>query len=194
MAEAVSAFEVGNKLFKAMQEEFDARKTARKQQMVAAAKKGNPLGMAQIQEPESPPLRRYKTDDPTVEKLCEILKENPQGMLVFRDELVGWLRSLNKQGREGDRAFYLEAWSGTVRNYTVDRIGRGTLILPELCVSVFGGIQPGPLSSYVHAVHKGGAGDDGLLQRFQVLVWPDPPATWINVDRWPDNVGQGGRL
>ena len=25
-----------------------------------------------------------------------------------------------------------------------------------------------------------------MLQRFQVTVWPDPPATWVNVDRWPD--------
>ncbi|MCA9261774.1 MAG: DUF3987 domain-containing protein, partial [Planctomycetales bacterium] len=28
--------------------------------------------------------------------------------------------------------------------------------------------------------------DDGLLQRFQLLVWPDLPAAWKNVDRWPD--------
>jgi len=28
--------------------------------------------------------------------------------------------------------------------------------------------------------------DDGLLQRFQILVWPDPPASWRNVDRWPN--------
>ncbi len=25
-----------------------------------------------------------------------------------------------------------------------------------------------------------------MLQRFQVLVWPDPPRAWRNVDRWPD--------
>ena len=34
---------------------------------------------------------------------------------------------------------------------------------------------------------KGGAGDDGLIQRFQILVWPDAPKEWNNVDRWPDN-------
>ena len=33
---------------------------------------------------------------------------------------------------------------------------------------------------------QGEKGDDGLLQRFQLLVWPDPPASWRNVDRWPD--------
>lgn len=29
-------------------------------------------------------------------------------------------------------------------------------------------------------------GDDGLLQRFQITVWPDPPKHWKNIDRWPD--------
>src|SRR5260370_839777 len=32
----------------------------------------------------------------------------------------------------------------------------------------------------------GGRGDDGLLQRFQVAVWPDGGGRWRNVDRWPN--------
>ena len=106
--------------------------------------------------------------------------------MLFRDELTGWLRSLDKQGREGDRAFYLEAWNGT-NSYTVDRVGRGTIHLPAICLSVFGGIQPGPLSTYVYQTARGGIGDDGLLQRFQLAVWPDAPHGWKNVDRWPDS-------
>jgi len=35
-----------------------------------------------------PSLRRYKTNDTTVEKLGELLRENPNGLLVLRDELV----------------------------------------------------------------------------------------------------------
>jgi hypothetical protein len=31
-----------------------------------------------------------------------------------------------------------------------------------------------------------GGGDDGLIQRFQLAVFPDPPPQWRNVDRWPD--------
>jgi hypothetical protein len=35
-------------------------------------------------------------------------------------------------------------------------------------------------------VAKGGGDDDGLVQRFQLLVWPDQSGTWSNVDRSPD--------
>jgi hypothetical protein len=135
--------------------------------------------------PEEPILRRYKTEDATVEKISEILLENPRGILVHRDELSGWLRTLDKQGREGDRSFYLEAWNGT-GSFDVDRIGRGSLHIPALCLSILGSIQPGPLSAYVYQATQGEKGDDGLLQRFQLLVWPDPHPTWRNVDRWPD--------
>jgi hypothetical protein len=33
---------------------------------------------------------------------------------------------------------------------------------------------------------SGGRGDDGLMQRFQMTVWPDAPTTWRNVDCCPD--------
>jgi hypothetical protein len=35
-----------------------------------------------------------------------------------------------------------------------------------------------------------GAADDGLIQRFQLAVWPDAPPTWRNVDTWPDSAAK----
>lgn len=139
------------------------------------------------QSPQSPPpLRRYKVTDSTVEALGEILIENPWGLLCYRDELHGLLRSLDKEGQEGARAFYLQAYDGN-QGYTFDRIMRGrNLHIPAVCVAMLGGIQPGKLQSYIHDAVKGGAGDDGLLQRFGLLVWPDIEPTWRNVDRYPD--------
>ena len=160
----------------------ESEKSGERSALEEAARKQR---VAQETAPQEPSLRRYKSEDPTVEKLCEILMENPQGILVHRDELSGWLKSLDKQGREGDRSFYLESWNGN-GSYEVDRIGRGSLYIPALCVSILGSIQPGLLSSYVWQATRGGLGDDGLLQRFQVLVWPDIPSQWRNVDRWPD--------
>jgi hypothetical protein len=130
-------------------------------------------------------LRRYMVNDSTVEKLGELLNQNPHGLLLFRDELTGWLRTLDREGHENDRAFYLESWNGS-GSYTYDRIGRGTLNIEAACVSILGGIQPGPLNDYLESTLKGGAGADGLFQRFQLLVYPDDPGPWKNIDRWPD--------
>lgn len=129
--------------------------------------------------------RRYKTNDATVEKIARLLNENPNGLLLLRDELNGWLQMLNKSGREGDREFYLESWNG-YGSYTVDRVGSGTLHVPALCLSVFGGIQPGKLQAYVDKTLRYGAEDDGLLQRFQILIYPESSPEWRNVDRNPD--------
>lgn len=133
---------------------------------------------------EDPTRRRYQTQDGTTEKIGELLNQNPRGMLVNRDELIGWLRSLERDGREGDRGFYLEAWNGT-GSFTYDRIGRGTLDITSLCLSIFGAITPGNLTDYVYQAKRGGRGDDGLLQRFQVIVWPDDAKEWKNIDRFP---------
>ena len=132
---------------------------------------------------EAPARRRYIVNDATVEKLAEILAENPLGTLVFRDELVGLLRSLEKEGREDARAFYLEAWNGDGR-FESNRIIRGTTIVENCALSLLGNIQPGPLRDYLRGASSGGRGADGLVQRFQLAVWPDVAGEWRNVDRW----------
>ena len=140
-----------------------------------------------IQEYEASKVtqRRYITNDATVEKLHEILRENPNGMALIRDELEGWARSLDKQGREGDREFYLEAWDG-LESKTVDRIGRGSIHASAMCVHIVGGMQPGKFEKYVYDANNGGRGDDGLLQRFQLLFYPDQNVRMPYVDRKPN--------
>ena len=129
------------------------------------------------QRDEQPRERRYMTQDATVEKLGELLRANTHGLLVSRDELSGFLGMLNRDDREGDREFYLEGWNGT-GSFTCDRIARGTVHIAAVCLSIVGGIQPGKLKPIIMATLAGGEGDDGLLQRFQLLVWPDRFPEW----------------
>jgi hypothetical protein len=133
-----------------------------------------------------PGPKRYIVNDATVEKLGDLMAqpENSNGLTVFRDELVGLFRNLDQRGHESDRSFYLEAWNGA-GSFTFDRIGRGTLHIPHACLSLFGGIQPGPLAAYLRA-SMSGEDCDGFIPRFQVMVYPDPHRDFINVDRWPD--------
>lgn len=138
---------------------------------------------------EEPTRKRYMTQDGTVEKIGELLSENPRGILISRDELIGWFRSLDKAGHESDRGFYLEGWNGNGR-YTYDRIGRGTIDIEALCTSIYGAVTPGPLADYIREATRGGNGADGLIQRFQLMVWPDTATEWINIDRYPDTAAK----
>jgi len=163
---------------------------AKAQKLVAAGKideAGRLLAdAADAEEIGKPVLRRYKVMDASVEALGEILIENQWGTLAYRDELSGLLRSLDKEGQEGARAFYLQGYDGN-QGYTSDRILRGrNLHIDAVCLSMLGGIQPGKLQAYIRDAVNCGAGDDGLLQRFGLLVWPDVAGEWRNVDRWPD--------
>jgi hypothetical protein len=92
-----------------------------------------------------------------------------------------------REGREGERAFFLEAWNGN-QSFDTDRIGRGHISIPNLCASVFGGIQPDKLTVYLEqAAHA--LANDGMLQRFQVLVYPEP-RRWEWRDRAPDKAAR----
>ncbi|MFH0979952.1 MAG: DUF3987 domain-containing protein, partial [Planctomycetota bacterium] len=133
----------------------------------------------------APVRRRYLVNDSTVEKMGVLLNQNPNGLTVYRDELIGLLKSLEKEGHECDRAFYLEAWDGRGR-YTYDRIGRGTIDIEHVTLSIIGSIQPGPLRAYLAEALAGSGGADGLIQRFQLAVYPDVSREWHNVDRWPN--------
>jgi putative DNA primase/helicase len=53
-------------------------------------------------------------------------------------------------------------------------------------MSMLGGIQPGRLRSYLVDALEDGPSNDGLIQRFQLLVWPDTAPDWNYVDRAPD--------
>lgn len=135
--------------------------------------------------PAEPTMRRYLVNDATVEKLADLLVTNPWGLTVYRDELHGLLCSMDRQGQEGARGFYLTGYDGN-QGHAVDRIGRGESYVPRVCMAMLGGIQPGKVQSYVRDAVAGGAGDDGLLQRFGLAVWPDIDRDFNHVDRWPD--------
>jgi len=137
---------------------------------------------------DAPILMRYITNNASYEALGELLMENPNGLLVEADEIIGLLKQLDAGGQEVARSFYLTAADGD-KPYTFDRIMRGKgLHIDALCLSIIGGIQPGVLAEYVRQATGGGAGADGLLQRFGLMVYPDISPNWKEVDRYPDSM------
>ena len=140
-----------------------------------------------LQEPPEPTQKRYLTNNCTMEKLHELLATNQRGLLILRDELAGFLAALSREDKAEERAFFLEGFNGTGR-FTFDRIGRGTIHVKNLCLSLFGGIQPDKLKSHlVSAMNSGN--NDGLVQRFQLMVYPDD-IEWSYIDRTPNAMAQ----
>lgn len=131
-----------------------------------------------------PKEHRFFTNDSTVEKLVIILGENANGILIQRDELSGFLNTFEKVGHEADRSFYLEGWSGN-GVYQVDRVGRESVFVQGMCISVLGGIQPARIKEYISDVISNSAGNDGLIQRFQMLIYPELRKNWVLIDRPP---------
>lgn len=190
VAEAREEHKDAIKKFNILSMAKDADMSALKSKLKDVSKKGDESKKQEIidemikldeEADATPVLRRYKTNDSSPEALSELEKYNPYGVLVLRDELTGWLASVDKDPSE--RAFYLEGYNGD-KPYEFDRILRGNGFIENHCLSILGGIQPDKLITYLEPSIKG-LGNDGLFQRFQMLVYPDP-TQWKYVDRIPD--------
>ena len=137
-----------------------------------------------IKQPTPPAAVRFITSDATVEKLGEICKDNPEGLLVHRDELLSMFSDLDREEKATARGFFLTGWSGQ-DSYTFDRIIRGTVAVEAVNISVFGTTQPTRLTKYVQESLR--LRDDGMVQRLQILVWPDISKDWVEADRHPNS-------
>jgi hypothetical protein len=107
--------------------------------------------------------------DTTTEALARNLLDNRKGILVFRDEASGWVRSLDMyRSRGADRQLYLSLWSAELLK--VDRRGHHDqpIIIPHPCVSVLGGIQPDLLGE----LEDEGGREDGFVHR---ILFSYPP-------------------
>ncbi|MBS1164723.1 MAG: hypothetical protein H6R00_748 [Proteobacteria bacterium] len=141
------------------------------------------LADLQKDDDDEPPCPRIVVNDATVEKLGELLNENPRGLLLMRDELPGFLARMESEEYASERAFYLEAFNGSGR-FTYDRIGRGTVHIANCTLSLIGGVQPSRIAPIVRGAITG-TSNDGLVQRLQLAVWPDLRSSWRWVDRHP---------
>lgn len=127
--------------------------------------------------PLAPKFAHLWTSDSTTEALAEMLSES-KGLVLFRDELVGWVKSMDAYrsgGKGADRQHYLSMWSRSP--IKIDRKSRpDPIIVDRPCLSVVGGIQPDVLPDLVEHASR----DDGFIDRL-LFAYPD-----IGPDRWTE--------
>jgi hypothetical protein len=109
---------------------------------------------------EPPKRTQVILNDATVEAAQEVMKDSPDGVLCEQDELGGWFAAMDKYSgaRGSDRGFWLQTFNGGP--YSVQRIGRGFVQVPNLSMCLLGGIQPEPIRKIM-----ADSVDDGLIQR-----------------------------
>lgn len=109
---------------------------------------------------DKPNFVHYIMDDFTPEKLAENLQFNKKGILVFKDELMGWVNSFDQYSKGGEQERYLELFNGG--GLTVERVTKETIKVPNVNVNILGGIQPHKLKNLAGNDRM----EDGFLNRF----------------------------
>lgn len=160
-----SQFKEADRLAKQMQRAMDKKRV--KEGMGELTGYEEPSASAM---PERPQNKRAIVNDITIEKLGEMLADNPRGLLMHRDEISVWLGKMDayskSPGGGAERGLWLEAYNGGQQ--VVDRMGRGTLVIPNWSVSVIGTTQPEKIAALI-----GKTADDGLWQRFITITVPN---------------------
>ena len=126
--------------------------------------------------PEKPtPANRVLVSDITTEGLLSIHARTPLGLLLYRDELGGWLRSYD-QYKGSSRGSDAQTWSEMHhgRPAIVDRKGSSPLSVPRAAVSIVGGIQPELLRSALSGEHL----YDGIASRLLFVVPAEKVKVW----------------
>lgn len=159
---------------RAVEQDYDAQ-LLEHEKAVALWRRSTSAGPAPIAPTPTPAERAYVSDT-TVEALAVILADNQRGILVTRDELAGWLGSLDRyaQGKGADEAFWLSSFNA--EPVTVDRRtgNRKSIYVPTAAVCVTGGIQPAVLQRALGQERR----ESGLLARLLLTSPPPRPKQW----------------
>jgi len=128
------------------------------------------------------------TTNTTIERLEQLLAQNPNGLLMMLDWLSGFFLQMELTGHNVDKSFYLSASDGHNSSYS-DRITRRTVRLSNILMSVLGGMTPASLASFLLNPAIDASSADGMMQRFQLAIYPDKPSALVSIrdtDRYPD--------
>jgi hypothetical protein len=133
--------------------------------------------------PQEPAGRRALVVDSTVEALAVVMADNSRGLLLARDELAGWLGSMDRYagkaaGGGSDEAFFLSAYNGIPHDVDRRTGGRRNIHVRQAALWITGGIQPAVLQRHLGTERR----ESGLLARLLLAAPPARPQTWSEAE------------
>lgn len=118
------------------------------------------------EEVHKPVKTQFLANDVTLEALVDMHQENKNAVGLFKDELNGWFKDMNKYREGSDLEFWLSCWSGKSAN--LNRKTSKSAFVDKPLIPVLGGIQPGILNQVYTEDNK----DNGFVDRM-LLSFPD---------------------
>lgn len=132
-------------------------------------KKANKSEDIDVDLPEEPKEKRLVVNEATVAGILSVMQRGNGGIIIACDELASFLNTIQSDYQKNGVEFYLETWTGG-KPRTVDRSGDKTVRVKDNTLAIMGGIQPSKFSEF--CIHQRRV-DDGFLNRFQLMCWPD---------------------
>lgn len=122
-------------------------------------------------EVKKPTKKQFIVNDITLEALVDMHQETDNSLGVFKDELAGWLKDMNKYRAGSDLEFWLSTWSG--KSVNVNRMSRAGSFVDKPFIPVLGGIQPSIFNNLITEETK----ENGFMDRL-LLAYPDVKAEY----------------
>ncbi len=129
----------------------------------------------QVEEVHKPIKKQFIANDITLEALVDLHEQSKNSVGVFKDELNGWFKDMNKYREGSDLEFWLSTWSG--KSVTVNRMTRAGSFVDKPLIPVLGGIQPSILNTFYTDENK----DNGFVDRM-LLTFPS-----LEIESYNDN-------
>src|SRR5690606_27089517 len=128
-----------------------------------------------------PKSEQFIVDDVTIEALLQLHQDNPISVGLFRDELSGWLKSMNQYRPGSDVEQFLSSWSNRSMSHT--RKTSESAYVDNAYVPILGGIQPGILPD----LYSGDMSSNGFVERF-LFAYPELKAPRVTEYQFDDEL------
>jgi hypothetical protein len=123
-----------------------------------------------------PKSEQFIVGDITLEALIDLHETNPNCIGVFKDELAGWFKDMNKYRAGSDLEFWLSSWNG--QSISLNRKTAKSAFVDKPFIPVIGGIQPDIFEQFATGANK----ENGFIDRI-LISYPE-----LSVDKYNINV------
>lgn len=121
-----------------------------------------------------PPLIKTVISDATPEAVVQQLHKNDRGVMIYYDELAGFMDTFQRYNKGNDEQFYLQVWSG--KTVIVDRKSSPSIRVDNPVLNIIGTIQPAVFDRVFKGKEESGFFDRWLIvnpRHTQKSPWSD---------------------